>query len=245
MWNWLLCAAHAEESVEEAIPAIAEEAAPSWFETAFGKFSEFPVWGWVLVAVLLVGGLLAWYMVKGKERTVWSTRMVALGAMCIALSYVLGMIRLWRMPNGGSITPAATLPLMLFAYVYGVGPGLLVGTLYGLLDYLAGGYFLSVPQVLLDYIVAYTVMGLAGILRKHPNQQLGLLVGVVIASVARWICAVAAGVLFWAESTPEGMSALIYSMGYNGSYMAVNCVICIIVAALIGPRLVRELRKIK
>lgn len=241
MFPWFLSCAFAEEA-----QGAAAAAEPGYFQRMFEKFAELPTWGRVLLAVLLIAGVALFCMARGKERTVWTTRMLAMGALCIALSYVLGLIRLFRLPNGGSITPAATLPLMLFAYVYGVGPGLIAGTIYGVLDFLiGGGTFLSVPQVLLDYVLAYTAMGLAGVFRNHPNTVLGLTVGVVLASVVRWVCAVAAGVLFWAEYTPEGMLPLLYSMGYNGSYMAVNCAICVALAWAVGPRLVRELRRVR
>ncbi len=240
MFPWFLNRAFAEEAQD------AVESTPGYFQQMFEDFATLPIWGWVLLAVLLIAGVVAFCMSKSKKRTVWTTRMLAMGALCIALSYVLGLIRLFRMPNGGSITPAATLPLMLFAYVYGMGPGFVVGTIYGILDFLiGGGTFLSVPQVLLDYVLAYTVMGLAGILRKHPNTPLALTVGVVLASITRWVCAVAAGVLFWAEYTPDGMLPIIYSMGYNGSYMAINCIICVAIALAVGPRLVKELRRVR
>lgn len=216
-----------------------------WLQSAFKKFASFPVWGWVVVAVLLIGGAVAWKLSGNRQKTRWTTQMLALGAVCIALNCVLGMIRLWRLPNGGSVTPASMLPVMLFAYVYGVGPGLTVGALCGVLDYMLGGYFVSVLQWLVDYPVAFAMMGLAGLLNKMKNERIGLSAGVIIASVGRWIAAVVAGVFFWAEYTPEGMSPLVYSLGYNGSYMALECIICVVVAAIIGPRLVRELRKVK
>ena len=122
----------AEEAVEEAVEEAAEESV-SWLSQAFGKFAEFPMWGWALVAVLLVGGVVAYMAVKGNRKSVWTTKMLSLGAVCIALSSVLSMIRLWKMPMGGSITPASMLPMMLFAYVYGVGPGCTLGVIYGLL----------------------------------------------------------------------------------------------------------------
>ena len=93
----------------------AAEVQPSWFESAFGDFAEFPVWAWILVAVLLVGGLLAYRKMASGKKTVWTTKMLALGAVCMALSSVLSMVKLFDMPQGGSVTAASMLPLMLFA----------------------------------------------------------------------------------------------------------------------------------
>ena len=87
-----------------------------WFQTAFKDFGEFPAWAWIVVAVLLVGGVIAYRSLKGGHKTVWNTKMMAMGAVCIALSSVLSMIKIWKMPQSGSITAASMLPLMLFSY---------------------------------------------------------------------------------------------------------------------------------
>ena len=215
-----------------------------WFQNAFKKLGQLPWWGWALVVVFLVGGILLYQRQKKQTKTVWTTQMIAIGAVCMVLSVVLSRIRLFTMPNGGSVTPASMLPLMLFAYLYGVGPGLLLGALYGLLDYAFGGWFLSVPQFLLDYPIAFAMLGLAGAFRKLKNEQAGLTLGVILGSLGRYCAAVLAGVVFWAESR-TGWEAWAYSLGYNGTYMGIECVICVVLAVLIGPRLVKELKKVK
>ena len=240
-------AEEAAEVAEVAVEAVEEavEAAPSWFQTAFKKFAEFPIWGWVIVAALLIGGIVVYRLVKGEKKTVWTTRMIALGAICMALSTVLSMIKIFSLPQGGSITAVSMLPIILFAYTYGVGPGLALGAIHGILDCVLKPYVISIPQFLLDYPIAFGVLGLAGLFSKSKNDQFGLAVGTVVACVARFVAAVASGVIFFAEYAPEGMSPMVYSMGYNGSYMLPECIITAIVALLVGPRLVRELRKVK
>lgn len=180
-----------------------------------------------------------------NKRTIWNTKTLALGAMCIALSSVLSLIKLFELPNGGSVTPASMLPMMLFAYIYGTVPGLLLGAVYGFLQFLFGGWFLSLPQMLMDYPIAFAMIGLAGLFNKHPNEKLGLALGVIVASIGRFIAAVLAGLIFWSDLTNGLWAAAAYSLGYNGSYMGIECVICVIIALAIGPRLVREIRKIK
>lgn len=211
----------------------------------FGDLTEIPLWGWAMLAVLLAGGVAAFLRIRGSQKTVWTTKMLAVGAVCIALSTVLSAIKLYSMPNGGSITPASMLPLMLFAYIYGTVPGLTVGTVYGLMQFLFGGHFLSLPQMLLDYPVAFAMTGLAGLLNKWEKQQLGLSLGVAVASLARYIVATLAGVIFWSDLTGGAWPAIVYSVTYNASYMLPECIICIVLGVLVGPRLVRELRKVK
>ena len=229
--------------------AVAEEEAvaetqPSWFENAFGDFAEFPVGGWILVAVLLVGGLVVYRQFKSESKTVWSTKMLALGAVCMALSNVLSMIKLFDMPQGGSITPASMLPLMLFAYVYGVGPGMTVGAVYGVMQFIIEPYFLSVPQMLLDYPIAFAMVGLAGLFSKSENRALGLTAGVVLGSLGRFVAAVLSGVVFFAEYAGD-QNPWVYSIGYNGAYMLPECIICVVLALAVGLRLTQQLSKAK
>lgn len=229
--------------------AVAEEEAvaeaqPSWFENAFGDFAEFPVWAWIVVAVLLVGGLVAYRQIKSGKKTVWNTKMLALGAVCMALSNVLSMIKLFDMPQGGSVTPASMLPLMLFAYVYGVGPGMTVGAVYGVMQFIIEPYFLSVPQMLLDYPIAFAMVGLAGLFSKNENRALGLSLGVVLGSLGRFAAAVLSGVVFFAEYAGD-QNPWVYSIGYNGAYMLPECIICVVLALAVGLRLTQQLSKVK
>lgn len=229
--------------------AVAEEEAvaeaqPSWFENAFGDFAEFPVWAWIVVAVLLVGGLVAYRQIKSGKKTVWNTKMLALGAVCMALSNVLSMIKLFDMPQGGSVTPASMLPLMLFAYVYGVGPGMTVGAVYGVMQFIIEPHFLSVPQMLLDYPIAFAMVGLAGLFSKNENRALGLSLGVVLGSLGRFVAAVLSGVVFFAEYAGD-QNPWVYSIGYNGAYMLPECIICVVLALAVGLRLTQQLSKAK
>lgn len=245
----LIAGALAEEATAtDALEGAAEEAAeaaPNWFQTAFEGLGDFPLWAWIVVAVLLVGGFIVYRAVKGGKKTIWTTKMISMGAICMALSSVLSLIKIWEMPNGGSVTPASMLPMMLFAYGFGTVPGLALGAIYGFLQFLIGGtaWFLSVPQMLMDYPVAFAMVGLAGLFRKNKNEKLGLTLGVVVASFGRFVAAVVAGLIFWTDLTEGVMPAVIYSLGYNGSYMLPECIICVLLAVLMGPRLTRELKK--
>ncbi len=213
------------------------------FSTMFAALTELTWWSWLLLAVLLIGGAVAFKKVAGSQKTVWTTRMLAVGAMCIALSSVLSNVKLFSMPAGGSVTAASMLPIMLFAFVYGPVPGLTVGAVHGLLQIVMGGYILNIWQALLEYPIAFGVLGLAGLTWKMKNQQLGLALGMVIGCAARWFCSTLAGVVFWGDFTNGTMAAITYSIGYNASYMAPECIICVVLGLLLGKRLVTELRK--
>ena len=93
------------------------------------------------------------------------TRMLCEGALMVALAQILGYLKLAEAPNGGSIT-FAMFPIILFAVRWGLRPGLMAGFLFGLLQLIFdGAYAWGWQSMLLDYLVAFTPLGLAGLFR--------------------------------------------------------------------------------
>lgn len=158
--------------------------------------------------------------------------MLANGALCIALSTVLSFITLYKMPQGGSITLASMLPMFLFAYAYGVGPGMLVGAAYGFVQFLQGGlYFVHPVELLLDYPLAFAMLGLAGLSNKFSDQW-GMIPGIILGTFGRFVCAFLSGLIFFGMYAPEGQNVVIYSMVYNGLYLVPEAIICILLAMI-------------
>lgn len=159
--------------------------------------------------------------------------MLATGAICIAMSFLLSYVKLFSMPTGGSITAASMLPLMLFAWVYGVGPGMLAGAAYGLLQFIQEPYLTHIVQMLFDYPVAFAMMGLAGLFRG-VDRHWALPLGVVVACFGRFACHLFTGMVFFAAYAPASdlLSVFLYSAAYNGGYMGVEAAISAVVAAL-------------
>ncbi len=218
----------------------------SWFENAFGDFTELTFWGWLLLAALLVGGVLIYRSRKNRAaKSIWTTQTLALGAVCMALSSVLSLIKVFSLPQGGSITAASMLPIILFAYIYGAGPGLSLGAIYGVLQFILKPTFYSLPQMLLDYPIAFGLLGLAGFFSKSSSTTLGLTLGSIASCAGRLLASALSGAIFFAEYAPEGMSPMLYSLGYNAGYMVPECIICIVLSVLAGPRLMAQLRKVR
>lgn len=240
----------AETAVEETESAV-EEAAEAVEETAeaeapapspiFKKLLEVPWYTWAVLGVLVVAGVLL--ALNGKNIR-WDSRSLSMGAMCIAIAFVLSCIRLYRMPQGGSITPASMLPLILFMVACGPLKGFIVGCVFGLLKLLADPYIIHPIQLLMDYPLAYGAMILGCLAALFPlKDQWKLPIAVLLACIARWIMSVLSGVIFFAESAGE-QNALVYSMVYNLSYMAPDALVCILVSCIPGmPRLVNMIRK--
>ncbi|MDO5717155.1 MAG: energy-coupled thiamine transporter ThiT [Tissierellia bacterium] len=152
------------------------------------------------------------------------------GGIMIALSIVLGFVRLYRMPQGGSVTAGQMVPLIFFALRWGLAPGLLAGTVYGILDALIDGYVIGIPQFLLDYPLAFACLGLAGLFHSMyygTQRSQAIVMGASIAVFGRFVCHVLSGVIFFAEYA-EGSNVWLYSMGYNGSFLAAELVIAVI-----------------
>ena len=126
------------------------------------------------------------------------------------------------------------LPIMLFSAAFGVGPGLAAGVVYGFLQYLQGGDFLNVWQFLLDYLLAFGALGLAGLARKLPKSW-GIYCAIIIAALARAVSATLAGYMFWG-------SALWPSLVYNGTYLIPDTLICIVLAFLIAKPVMKAMK---
>ena len=227
MFSWLLSGALAEEAAE-----TAAQAEPTWFETAVKKLVETPLTVWIAILVLAALGIILLVVTRTSRK--WNAQMLSFAALSIALSFVLSCIRLYRMPQGGSVTPASMLPLMLFSAAFGVGPGLLAGLVYGILQYLQGGWFLNVWQFALDYLLAFAALGLAGLAKKLPEKW-GLYLAMVIAAVGRALSATLAGIMFW-DTAPWA------SLVYNGTYLIPEVVICIVLAVIIAKPVMRIMK---
>ena len=225
------------ETVEESAEAAAEEPAVS---PIIKKLVELPWYTWALLAVLLVAGAI---LALGSAKTNWTSHRIAMGAMCIAIAFVLSCIRLFRMPQGGSITPASMLPLVLFMVACGPLQGFVVGCAYGLLQLITDPYVIHPVQMLLDYPLASGAMILCCLATLLPiKKQWQLPVAVLLAGIGNYIMAVLSGSIFFAEYAGE-QNAWIYSLTYNISYLGPNVIVCMLVACIPGmTRLVDMIR---
>jgi thiamine transporter len=120
-------------------------------------------------------------------------------------------------------------PLILFALRQGVAPGVLAGTVYGFLNLMVDPFIVHPVQVLLDYPVAFGVLGLAGLFRP---TTVGTILGTLAATGARFVAHFVSGVVFFATFAPEGWNPAVYSAVYNAIYLVPSLII-----AVVGVRL--------
>ena len=174
------------------------------------------------------------------------TRMLVEGAAMIALATVLSFIRVYKLPWGGSVTLLSMLPIFVYSIRWGIKPGFLVAFAYSLVQFFQGimdGLFgwgltpgMLIACIVLDYIGAFTVLGIAGILRS--KETTGSIIGIVIATALRFLFHFLSGVVIWHSfgALWDGFSTenqVLYSLLYNGSYMLPELVITIIGAVIL------------
>lgn len=172
-----------------------------------------------------------------------TTLMLTESAVMIALAFILSFLKVVDMPYGGSVTAFSMLPIIIIAFRYGTGWGLATGFAFSLLQMLMGLSDLSyatsaaaaVAIILLDYIVAFTVLGLGGAFRSViKDQGTAMAFGALFACVLRYICHVVSGCTVWAGVSIPTSDGLIYSLGYNATYMIPETLMTIVGAYYVG-----------
>lgn len=168
------------------------------------------------------------------------------GAIMVALAQVLGYLKLWQMPNGGSVT-FVMLPIFVYCVRWGFGRGILAAFALAVLQFLLdGGLALGWQSIIGDYLLAYTALGLAGLFSK---RKFGFFWGTLVGSLARFVVAWVVGATIWAEYMPDSffgmtmVSPWIYSLLYNGSYILLCMALCLVVGAILYKPLGKFLRR--
>ena len=165
-----------------------------------------------------------------------AVRSLCEGAIMIALAEILSLLPLYKMPWGGSID-LAMLPIFVFCARWGFGPGLLVSAAHAILQtLLEGGIAIGWQSIIGDFLLAYTVLALAGLFYKTKG---GYYIGVLVGSAARFMVHYVVGATIWAEYMPEVFFSMtmttpwIYSALYNGFYMVIDCAACLLIGWLL------------
>jgi thiamine transporter len=174
----------------------------------------------------------------------------------LALAFALSCAKLFEMPMGGSVTVASMLPIMLISVKYGIKVGLGTSLVYSLTQlmqafasanvfpYCENGKTLVIC-ILFDYVVPFTILGLAGLfhqMKLTKNVEINVYLGIVGVVVLRFFSHFITGVAIWGQWAPEGMGKYLYSFLYNGSFLSVDFIICIVCAVLMFRK--AELRRL-
>lgn len=156
-----------------------------------------------------------------------STKILAEIAIFVALATALSFVIVYTLPQGGSITAGSMVPIIWLALRRGPKIGLFAGAVYGLIQFAIQPYFLNPLQMLLDYPLAFGVLGVAGWTKKQP--VLGASAGII----GRFIMHFVAGVVYWAPLYAPELNPYVYSAVYNGSYLVPELVVSGIIVYLL------------
>jgi len=171
-------------------------------------------------------------------------------AMMAAAALVLGEIKLFEMPQGGSVS-LVMVPIALIAVRRGVLAGVFTGGAVGLLQLFFGGYVVHPVQLLLDYPLAFAALGLSGLIpitrfEKKASRHGAIWGSLLIGALGRFICHFVSGVVWFGEYAPAGTPVALYSFLYNITYLLPEMLIAGIVLTLVlssAPQLLLPARK--
>ena len=174
-----------------------------------------------------------------KNQTTTHLRIRALteGAILVALAFVLSFVKLFELPNGGSLTPAM-FPILLYGLRWGLGRGLGAGFVFGLLQLIFdGAYAWGWQSMILDYLLAFTPLGLAGLFK---GKAWGIFPGTLLGCAGRFLVHYISGVTIYRIIEPTAIpgigtfdNAALYSLAYNGSYMIPNTLLALLLAGVL------------
>ncbi len=204
-----------------------------------------------------------------------NTKKLVTCAMMIAAASVLSVITPFHLPFGGGITLASMMPICLIAYIYGTKTGIFAAFVYSIIQMILGANVISaaflpgedqmmlgkaILMCLLDYTLAFTVLGLSGVFKnKIKSPVTSIMAGTFIATLLRYVCHFVSGYILWGSYaewffTQEGFYGigqsilntfsghgltLIYSLFYNGLYMVPE----IIITTMVIPFVYQALKK--
>ena len=174
---------------------------------------------------------------KNKPASHFRIRALTEGALCVALAFVLSFVKLYELPNGGSLTPAM-FPILLYALRWGLGRGLGAGFLFGLLQLIFdGAYAWGWQSMVLDYLLAFTPLGLSGLFK---GKAWGIFPGTLLGCAGRFLVHYISGVTIYRIIEPTAIpgigtydNAALYSLGYNGSNMIPNTLLALLLAGVL------------
>lgn len=192
---------------------------------------------WVsLGAVFALLAVIAVICLNPKKRT-YDAKHIAAAGLTLGLSFALSYAKFSPVMYGGSITIASFVPVLIYAYVYGVGDGLLAGLIFGLLNFISGPYILTPFTFILDYLLAFASIGLMGIAKKFTKKQtFNVVLGTIGVYAIRFLFHLISGFIYFAEdsiwvSLPDWAlsNAFVYSFIYQCIYIPADCAIATVV----------------
>ncbi len=183
----------------------------------------------ILVTIIAVLALLF-----GKK-VATTTKSIVYASVTIAMSFALSYIRFLELPQGGSITFASLLPLMVYSYMFGIRKGVIAGIIYGFLQFIQAPWFYHPIQFLLDYPIAFGAIGLTAILKEKKvlgsKAPIQFALGALIAVTLRYLAHVISGIFVFGSADPS-YGAVAWSFLYNAFTFA-DLAVCLVAGCIL------------
>lgn len=178
-----------------------------------------------IYAILLILAIASIAIFLGKKTdNKLRSKSLVYASICIAMSFALSYIRFLELPQGGSITFASLLPLIIYSYIFGSRKGVIAGVIYGFLQFIQAPWFYHPVQFLLDYPIAFAAIGITGIFREiklfNGKRLLQFAIGAVVAVIFRYLSHVVSGIFVFGSGDPENYGAVAWSFLYNAFSLA-------------------------
>ena len=201
-------------------------------------------WQMAIVTCVLVAVIFALSILGGKDDDNYDARSLTYGAICVALAFALSYVKFFSLPQGGSVTFASMLPIILYSFMFGTRKGLVVGVVYGMLQFIQSPQFYQPMQVLLDYPIAFGALGVAAIAKKIPFIKGKLLaefaVGSTIAILLRYFSHVVSGYYVFSSWAMEGYTAVSWAFVYNMFVFADLAIVLVVGIAALSTKTFRR-----
>jgi len=165
-----------------------------------------------------------------EHKTIFTAREISEMSIAIALSTVLSFIKVFQLPQGGSITAGSMIPIIYLALRNRPKVALTGAILYGIVQFMIEPFFVHPAQFLLDYPLAFGALSIATFVKRYPF--IGASVGVAL----RFICHFLSGFIFFGMYAPKGINPVYYSAIYNGSYLLPELVVTAIFIYILSKK---------
>lgn len=191
--------------------------------------------GFYVFTAILVAVPVILCLIFDKENKPTNTKSIAFAGICIALSFALSYVKLFSLPQGGSVTLASMLPLIIYSYVFGIKKGVFAGVIYGILQCIQSPQIYQPLQVIIDYPLAFGLIGLSGLFNKTEKIKrpvFRFILGASLGCVLRYFAHLISGYYVFSSWAMEGYTALSWTVIYN-LYVIVDLFIVLIVGGIL------------
>ncbi|MBR5439915.1 MAG: energy-coupled thiamine transporter ThiT [Clostridia bacterium] len=192
----------------------------------------------IVSAIVIAISILILIAFSFRKKT-FETKTLVFAGLTIATSFVLSFIKVKPVTYGGSITLCSMFAISLFAYCFGFLPALLVGIIYGFLQFFEGGaYIFNLATFFLDYIFAFSSIVMMPLARKLFKGNKAFIIGLSLTFLLRFIFHFTSGILYfvnggiWANLPQD--NAFIYSLLYQVTYLVPDYLLCLIVTLVLS-----------